>query len=108
MALYFGWQAVMVSQRPVGSAPTSCGTGAKRPALSTMLIAGEFSVRNTSAGEASPSCMMMISGTCDWSIFRESWSTLGLAPFASAMRDITMAWAWWAIIPCMNSTSAFV
>ena len=30
-------------------------TGAKRPALSTMLIAGEFSVRNTSAGESPPS-----------------------------------------------------
>jgi hypothetical protein len=57
---------------------------------------------------ASHPCMMMISGTCDWSIFRESLSTCGLAPFASAIRDITMAWAWWAIMPCMNSTSAFV
>ena len=56
----------------------------------------------------SHACMMTISGTCDWSIFRESLSTCGLAPFASAIRDITMAWAWWAIMPCMNSTSAFV
>ncbi len=31
------------------------GRSAKRPALSTMLIAGEFSVRNTSAGESLPS-----------------------------------------------------
>ena len=56
----------------------------------------------------SHSCMISISVICDWSIFRESLSTCGLAPFASAIRAITMAWAWWAIIICMNSTSAFV
>ena len=35
--------------------------------------------------------MIRISGICDWSIFRESFRTGGLAPCASAMRDITTA-----------------
>ena len=37
-------------------ASVSASTGANSPALSTSAIAGEFSVRNTSAGEAAPSC----------------------------------------------------
>ena len=36
-------------------AVAASGSSAKSPALSTMLIAGEFSVRNTSAGESWPS-----------------------------------------------------
>ena len=36
-------------------ASASSERGAKSPALSTMVMAGEFSVRNTSAGEFSPS-----------------------------------------------------
>ena len=36
-------------------AVAASGSSANSPALSTMLIAGEFSVRNTSAGESSPS-----------------------------------------------------
>src|SRR5688572_10851952 len=52
--------------------------------------------------------MMVISGICDWSITLASFSTLGLAPWLAASRDMYTACAWWAIIPCMNSTSATV
>ena len=38
------------------SSRMSCGSFSNSPALSTSAIAGEFSVRNTSAGEAVPSC----------------------------------------------------
>ena len=53
-------------------------------------------------------CMILISGICDWSILFASLSTRGLAPCPSAILDIQIACAWWAIIPCMNSTSALV
>jgi hypothetical protein len=52
--------------------------------------------------------MSTISPACDWSIFWAKRSTRGLAPRAAAMRDMWMACAWCAIIPCMKCTSASV
>ena len=41
-------------------ATVAASTGANRPAFSTMFIPGEFSVRNTSAGEPDPSADQLV------------------------------------------------
>ena len=45
------------------AASVAASTGAKRSAFSTSTIAGEFSVRNTSAGEFSPSWTIWLAMT---------------------------------------------
>src|SRR5690606_28521149 len=56
----------------------------------------------------SQSCMSAISPACDRSIFCASFTSRASASRVGAMRDMWMAWAWWAIIPCMKLTSASV
>ena len=56
----------------------------------------------------SQSCICAISPACDMSILRAKRTSRGLPPRAGAMRDMWMACAWCAIMPCMKRTSASV
>ena len=48
-------------RNPAGTwSRVALSTSAKRPAFSTCVMAGLFSVRKTSAGDAAPSCMIWL------------------------------------------------
>src|SRR6478736_9585705 len=74
-------------------------TSANRPAFSTCVIAGEFSVRNTSAGEAWPSWMIWLESSVS-----EPWRMVTLMP-VSAVKASTHSlvrlscWALYTVIP---------
>ena len=108
-------RAAIPTQRPLSGrklagtcARVAEASGANRPAESTSAIAGEFSVRNTSAGEAAPSCTIWLPSSVSLPLRKVTLMPVSrVKPSAQALVRL-VCWALYTTMPSMVGITALV